>query len=214
MRYATLVFDLDGTISDPFVGISRSINFALESLQFAAIDPERVRPMIGPPLTEIFEHFLGSLPDRLMQKLVDKYRERYASQGYAENAIYPDIPDIIAQLASSGYTLGICTSKRADYATKIVKMFELSQHFSFVDGGGVGIEKRQQIQRLVANGLSASTSIMIGDRAIDVGAGKTNKLSSAGVLWGFGDRDELVGAAPDHLLESPLDLLKLFSAGK
>jgi phosphoglycolate phosphatase len=149
-----------------------------------------------------------------MRDLVDKYRERYASEGYAENEIYPGIPDIIAKLASSGYALGICTSKRADYATRILEMFGLSEHFSFVDGGGVGIEKRQQIERLVANGLNAATAIMIGDRAIDVGAGKTNKLSSAGVLWGFGDRDELVTAAPDHLLESPVDLLKLFSAEK
>ena len=76
MRYETLIFDLDGTISDPFVGISRSINYALEALKFAAVDPQRVRPMIGPPLTEIFEHFLGSLPDRVMRDLVDKYRER------------------------------------------------------------------------------------------------------------------------------------------
>jgi len=214
MRYKTLIFDLDGTISDPFVGISRSINYAFEALNFTTVDPERVRPMIGPPLTEIFEHFLGSLPDRVMQNLVGKYRERYASEGYAENEIYAGIPDIVARLASSGYAMGICTSKRADYASKILDMFGLSGHFSFVDGGGVGVEKRQQIERLVANGLSAHTAIMIGDRAIDVGAGKTNKLSSAGVLWGFGDRDELVEAAPDHLLESPADLLNLFSAEK
>ena len=214
MRYETLIFDLDGTISDPFVGISRSINYALEALDFAAVDPQRVRPMIGPPLTEIFEHFLGALPERVMHELVDKYRERYASQGYAENTIYDGIPDIIANLASSGYAMGICTSKRADYATKIVKLFGLSEHFSFVDGGGVGIEKRQQIERLVANGINANSAIMIGDRAIDVSAGKTNQLSSVGVLWGFGDRDELVDAAPDHLLESPDDLLDLFQAGR
>ena len=210
MRYETLIFDLDGTISDPFVGISRSINYALEALDFAAVDPQRVRPMIGPPLTEIFEHFLGALPERVMHELVDKYRERYASQGYAENTIYDGIPDIIANLASSGYAMGICTSKRADYATKIVNLFGLSEHFSFVDGGGVGIEKRQQIERLVANGINANSAVMIGDRAIDVSAGKTNQLSSVGVLWGFGDRDELVDAAPDHLLESPDELLDLF----
>ena len=81
LRYETLLFDLDGTISDPFVGISRSINRALESLSYEAVDPERIRPMIGPPLTEIFEHFLGALDADVMQELVDKYRERYASVG-------------------------------------------------------------------------------------------------------------------------------------
>ena len=210
MRYETLLFDLDGTISDPFVGISRSINHALTSLSYEAVDPERIRPMIGPPLTEIFEHFLGALDADVMQELVDKYRERYASVGYAENQIYDDIPDIISQLSASGYRMGICTSKRADYAARIVDMFGLSSHFSFVDGGDVGVEKRHQIQLMVENGLPAGAAIMIGDRAVDVIAGKSNGVASVGVLWGFGERPELEEAAPDHLLESPGELLNLF----
>ena len=145
MRYQTLIFNLDGTVSDPFVGISRSINYALESLDYNPVEPQRIRPLIGPPLTEIFEHLLGALPDSTLQDLVDKYRERYSTVGYSENKIYEDIPGIITKLAASGYRMGVCTSKRADYATRIVEMFGLLQHFSFVDGGGVGIEKRQQI---------------------------------------------------------------------
>ena len=210
LRYETLIFDLDGTISDPFVGISRCINYALESLRYDPVNPERIRSMIGPPLTEIFEHFLGPLPGQDMQDLVDKYRERYAMVGYAENEMYDDIPRIIAQLAGNGYRMGICTSKRADYAQRIVDMFRLTQHFAFVDGGDVGIEKRQQIASMVTNGLSASSSVMIGDRAIDVFAGKSNDVASVGVLWGFGERLELEEAAPDHLLETPADLLDLF----
>ncbi len=214
MRYATLIFDLDGTISDPFVGISRSINHALKSLKYEPVDPQRIRPLIGPPLTEIFEHLLGALPDQVMQDLVNKYRERYATRGYAENEIYADIPDIIAELAGSGYRMGVCTSKRVDYAKRIVDMFGLAKHFSFVDGGDVGIEKRQQIESMVANGLTANSAIMIGDRAVDIIAGKSNAVASAGVLWGFGGRLELEQAAPDHLLESPAELLDLFSAEK
>ena len=166
--------------------------------------------MIGPPLTEIFEHFLGTLAQDVMQDLVDRYRERYATVGYAENQIYADIPDIISQLSASGYQMGICTSKRADYAASIVDMFGLSSHFTFIDGGDVGVEKRQQIQSMVASGLPAGTSIMIGDRAVDIVAGKLNGVASAGVLWGFGERPELEAAAPDHLLESPGELLNLF----
>ena len=210
MRYQTLIFDLDGTISDPFVGISRSINYALESLDYNPVEPQRIRPLIGPPLTEIFEHLLGALPDPTLQDLVDKYRERYATVGYSENKIYEDIPGIITKLAASGYRMGVCTSKRADYATRIVEMFGLLQHFSFVDGGGVGIEKRQQIESMVANGLTVNSAVMIGDRAIDILAGKSNGVASVGVLWGFGERPELEAAAPDHLLESPAGLLDLF----
>jgi phosphoglycolate phosphatase len=164
----------------------------------------------GPPLTEIFEILLGALRERDMLGLVDKYRERYASIGYSENRIYDEIPAIIEQLAGSGYRMGICTSKRADYAQRIVEMFGLAQHFAFVDGGGVGVEKREQIESLVANGLTASSAIMVGDRAVDILAGRSNELASAGVLWGFGERPELEEAAPDHLLESPADLLDLF----
>ena len=210
LKYETLIFDLDGTISNPFTGISRSINYALESLSYDPVDPQRIRPLIGPPLTQIFEHFLGALPDPEMQDLVDKYRERYATIGYAENEIYDGMSGIIGQLARGGYRMGICTSKRADYAQRIVDMFGLGPHFSFVDGGGDGIEKRQQIESMIALGMTANTAIMIGDRAVDILAGKSNDLASAGVLWGFGERPELEQAAPDHLLESPTDLLGLF----
>jgi phosphoglycolate phosphatase len=192
------------------VGISRSINYALESLDYDPVDPERIRPLIGPPLTQIFEVLLGALRDPDMQGLVDKYRERYAGIGYSENRIYDDIPGIIAQLADSGYRMGICTSKRADYAQRIVEMFGLAQHFSFIDGGGACIEKREQIESMVANGLTAASAIMIGDRAIDIIAGKSNDMATAGVLWGFGERPELEEAAADYLLESPADLLDLF----
>jgi phosphoglycolate phosphatase len=214
MRYETLIFDLDGTISDPFVGISRSINYALEALRFETVDAERVRPMIGPPLTEIFKHFVGPVSDSVLRQLVDKYRECYASSGYAENTVYPEIPDIIARLADCGYTLGICTSKRADYAERIVQMFGLSQHFSFIDGGDFGVHKWQQIERLIANGLKADSAVMIGDRSFDITAGQHGALSTVGVLWGFGDREELELAAPDHLLQSPVELLNLFDPEK
>ncbi|MDX1405448.1 MAG: HAD hydrolase-like protein [Woeseiaceae bacterium] len=209
MRFDTLIFDLDGTISDPFVGISQSINFALEASRYPPVEPETVRPLIGPPLTEIFEHLLGPVPEATMLGLVDKYRERYATIGYTENTLYEDIPAVIEHLASRGCTLGICTSKRADYASRIVDMFGLSQFFSFVDGGDVGVEKRRQIERLLSNGLRAQSAVMIGDRAVDIVAGKSNGLKSAGVLWGFGEREELEQAAPDYLVEAPRDLADL-----
>ncbi len=207
MPYQTLIFDLDGTISDPFIGISRSINYALEGLKYRPVDPQRVRSLIGPPLSEIFEHLLGKLSDADMRQLIEKYRERYASIGFAENEIYEDMPDTIARLSENGYRMGVCTSKREDYARRIVDMFGLARYFSFVDGGDVGVEKWQQIGALVANGLQAKSAVMIGDRAVDVLAGKSNNLAAAGVLWGFGLRAELESAAPDYIFETPRELL-------
>ena len=210
MKFKTIIFDLDGTISDPLVGIYSSINFALEAYSYDAVDIEEVRPMIGPPLTQIFDHLLGDVSQSRMLELVEKYRERYAAVGYMENVIYEQIPKTIAALSAHGYELGVCTSKRADYATKIVEMFQLLEHFSFVDGGDVGVHKVDQLSRLVANGLQPGSAIMIGDREVDISAAKSNGIASVGVMWGFGSLIELQEAQPDHLLETPKDLLTLF----
>lgn len=211
MRNTTIIFDLDGTISDPFEGISGSVNHALESCGYDAVDPERIRRMIGPPLTEIFEHFLGDLAEHRMLELVACYRERYAEVGYAENLIYEGIPETIAALSDHGYVLGICTSKRADFALRIVEMFGLADHFRFIDGGDVYVTKHMQLERLVANGVDAATAIMIGDRAVDIEAAKNNALGSVGVSWGFGDEEELLGAGPDYLVRRPAELRELFA---
>ncbi len=209
MKFETLIFDLDGTISDPFEGISKSVNFALESLNHGAVDPERIRPLIGPPLADIFEILVGEISTTETAALVDKYRERYAVVGYTENVLYDDIPDLISTLSNSGYRLGICTSKRGDYAAAIVEMFGLSAHFEFVDGGA-GIHKSLQIERLIAAGLKAQTAIMIGDRHYDINAAKHNDMKSVGVTWGFAGANELEVASPDHIVNSPDELLELF----
>jgi phosphoglycolate phosphatase len=210
VKHRTLIFDLDGTISDPSVGISRCINFALESFGYKAVTSDEVRQMIGPPLAEIFEHFLGALPEGRMIELIDRYRERYADVGFAENIIYPRIPKSLAALATSGYRMGVCTSKRADYAVKIVDMFELGSYFEFVDGGDVHIKKFMQLERLVCGGIDAASAVMIGDRAVDIEAAKINGIGSIGVSWGFGDIDELENARPDHVVHAPQELLELY----
>jgi phosphoglycolate phosphatase len=206
----TLIFDLDGTISDPFAGISRSINFTLESHDYEPVDPELIRPMIGPPLTDIFAHLVGEITEPRMQALIDKYRERYASIGYTENVIYDGMPAIIGALTSSGFILGVCTSKRIDYASDILDMFGLSAHFRFISGGDVGIHKTEQIEKLVADGLDANSAVMIGDRHFDIVAARNCGLTAVGVSWGFGDNEELDSAAPDHIVHSPEELLELF----
>lgn len=209
MKFTTIIFDLDGTISNPLVGISSSINYALAAYGYDIVAVEDVSPMIGPPLTEIFKHFVGSVAEIRLQELVGKYRERYASVGYAENEIYEQIPATIAALAAHGYQLGVCTSKRADYATKIVEMFGLRDYFSFIDGGGDGIHKIDQLRDLVSNGLQPESAVMIGDREVDINAAKRNNIASVGVMWGFGGHRELQQAGPDHLMKTPADLLTL-----
>jgi len=209
VTWRTVLFDLDGTISNPFDGIFNSINHALEGFGYEHATTAQVHAMIGPPLNEIFESILGPLNERRMIELIDRYRDRYASTGYTENVIYDGMPEIIRQLYASGCRLGVCTSKRADYAAKIIAMFGLDGFFDFVDGGDVHIRKYMQIERLVANGVDAATTVMIGDRAVDIDAAKRNEVAAIGVIWGFGDRAELENAGPDHIVDSPQKLLEL-----
>jgi phosphoglycolate phosphatase len=141
--------------------------------------------------------------------LVEKFRERYAAIGYAENVLYSDIPETLVALKARRHRLGICTGKRVDFARKILAMFQLEQHFDFIDGGDVGISKRQQLERLCATEVVPLSGLMIGDRDIDVTSAHDNGLEAIGVLWGFGSHAELRACGTRRFAATPPDLLEL-----
>lgn len=204
-----LVFDLDGTLSDPAVGIGRSINHALAHYGYPTIPEAQVPQFIGPPLDVSFGALTGSTAPDHLAELVAKYRERYADVGYTENILYPGIPEALEALATAGVSMGLCTSKRVDFARSILRLFGLKQHFRFLSGGDIGVHKRQQLASLLSDGPINAASIMIGDRAVDIEAAKSNGLRSAGVLWGHGSAEELTQADPDALLRFPRELVDL-----
>ena len=206
---AALVFDLDGTISDPAVGIGRCMNHALRHHGHPAIADADVPRYIGPPLDESFAALVRDASAQHIDALIARYRERYAEIGYAENTIYAGIPEALDALRDAGATLGICTSKRADFAERILCHFDIRHHFAFVSGGDTGIRKAGQLAALLRDRVIEAGATMIGDRAIDVLAAKANGLRSAAVLWGHGGFAELRAADPDVLLESPADLPKI-----
>lgn len=203
----TVVLDLDGTISNPHVGIARSINFALSHFGFEPKPEQELARFIGPPLDQTFEVLCGKGP--AVVELVAKYRERYVEVGYAENTIYPGVSEVLVSLSEAGVRLGVCTSKRSDIAQKVLEMFGVSNHFSFVHGGDVGITKKDQILELRATGEVTATSWMVGDRDIDILAARAAEMFSAGVLWGFGSKEELDACRPDRLLAKPRDLITI-----
>jgi phosphoglycolate phosphatase len=207
-----LIFDLDGTISDPSVGIWRSINYALTSFDYASVPQDSISAYIGPPIDVSFRQLTQSQSEEHILALVAKFRERYADIGYSENSLYPGIDKALGQLVDAGSRLGLCTSKRVDFAERILSMFGLRSHFEFLSGGEVGISKAAQLTELLADGLAAPGSTMIGDRAIDILAGKANSLRSVGVLWGHGSEGELVTAGADQVLSDPLELSVLANA--
>lgn len=205
----TLIFDLDGTISDPSMGIHRCMNHALSYYGFPEVSKQTAFATIGPPLDEAFSQFQPDADEQLIANLIAKYRERYAELGYAENQIYPGIVDALKGLTARGIRMGVCTSKRVDFAEKILSMFGLLDFFSFVSGGDIGIKKHQQLAGLLESGDINKTSVMVGDREVDISAAKANGLSSVGVLWGFGDRDELEQAGADVILSKTNELSQI-----
>ena len=210
--YEYLIFDLDGTISDPKEGIVKSLNYALATHGYETRDPQEIEKYIGPPL----DHTLGELTrvtdEAEIAKLVKSYRERYAEVGYSENFLYKGMKPVLTSLAQNGGAkMGICTSKRKDFAEKILDLFQIRRLFAFVNGGDIGIQKWQQIEALLDDGYISNNSVMIGDRSIDLVAAHKNGINSAGVLWGYGSRRELSIEKPRHIFSTPQQLAELIA---
>lgn len=204
-----LIFDLDGTISDPKEGITKSINYALQENGFEQRPEDDLATYIGPPLDETFQILCCSSDFTLIEKLVRSYRERYAETGYRENVLYSNIAETIQNLYDNNIPLGVCTSKPERFARPILDMFQLSHFFQFVSGGDVGIKKSQQLSQLLSEGTINRQSIMIGDRNVDLSAARINGLKSAAVLWGHGSREELEAEQPDFILKEVHELRNL-----
>jgi phosphoglycolate phosphatase len=212
MAARVVVFDLDGTISNPLLGFSRSINHALGLQGLPERAPADLARFIGPPLYESAVELTVSADPDAHARLIADYRQRYGETGYAENTLYDGIPAVLHALRASGTTLGLCTSKRADFAERILQLFGLRELFAFVSGGDIGVHKWQQLQALREAGAVDGDSVMVGDRAVDVASAHRNGLHACGVLWGFGSLAELQTERPRHIAEKPEDLLGLLHA--
>lgn len=210
-RPVQFVFDLDGTISDPLIGIWRSVNFALVAHDLEEVAESDVAALVGPPLDEAFGTLVPNADDQQIETLVAKYRERYAEIGFAENSIYDGMSEVLAELSHRGVSLGVCTSKRRDFAEKILDLFGIRHHFAFVDGGDVGVRKEQQLAALIGDGSIGRSARMIGDRAADVLAARANGLSAVGVLWGYGSETELKQAGAEVLINDTSELSRFFA---
>jgi phosphoglycolate phosphatase len=200
------MFDLDGTLSDPLVGIGRSINYALSSLGYQPLELAQLASHVGPPLDQAFRSITGEQSPARVSEFVARYRERYAEVGYSENVLYPGIREALARLSEAGLSLGVCTSKRVDFAERILDMFGLRSLFRTVSGGEIGIEKWQQIESLLGQGSIDKSTVMVGDRSVDLVAAHRNGMPAAGVLWGYGSRAELESERPRYILNSPSEL--------
>jgi phosphoglycolate phosphatase len=203
-----VLFDLDGTLTDPLEGIGRSINHALVHFGYAERPLGELAWCIGPPLVDSFPILSGNPDPAHTHELILKYRERYSVTGYAENIVYAGIAELLEALSARGVAMAVCTSKKEEFAEQILQLFGLRQHFRFVSGGA-GQPKWEQMAALREKGLVGERSLMVGDRVFDMHAAHKNGLAAAGVLWGYGSREELEAESPQFLCEKPEDLLKV-----
>ncbi len=209
-----LLFDLDGTLTDPAKGITKSVVHALRHFGIEETDKNRLLSFIGPPLLETFTREYG-LTDEQSWEALRVYREYFADIGLYENKVYSGIPEFLRDAQQAGYELIMATSKPEMYACRLMRHFGLTPYFSCIAGSDMA-EKRADKTAVILSALSrmgitdCSQTVMIGDRCFDVEGAKSMGMPSVGVLYGYGSREELVKAGADRLAESVTDLRKLF----
>ena len=217
VRYDTILFDLDGTLTDPKMGITKSIQYALTSFGIDVPDPALLEKCIGPPLQDSFPEFFGlSLADT--DRAIKKYREYFSEIGLYENEVYPGIPDLLDALANDGRELLLATSKPTLYSRKILEHFSLRRYFSFIAGStmsGSRLRKADIIRYGLGKRPPAKGSLvaMVGDRKHDIIGAKEAGVDSIGVLYGYGSLVELQASSPDHIVADVEGLKSLFLAG-
>lgn len=205
-----VLFDLDGTMTDPFEGITRSIQYALEKLGRIAPATDDLRWCIGPPLVDAFKFLLETEEETAPAQAILFYRERYTTVGKFENRVIDGIPQTLEAFADTGYRLIVATSKPRSYTLDILDHFDLARHFDAVHGSeldGRNSDKADLIRHIILQeAVEPGTATMIGDRLHDIVGANANKVASIGVLWGYGDRAELEEAGADRIAERPQDL--------
>ena len=215
MKGDVLLFDLDGTLTDPKPGIVGCIRFALDQLAIACPDEAVLAGFIGPPLRETFALLLGTAEADPIEEAMALYRRRFAETGLYENQVYDGVRTMLEHAAGSAAAMYVATSKPAMYADRIVKHFDLAGHFRKVYGpelDGRYDNKAELLAHLLeAERITPDVAVMIGDRAADIRAAKANGLRSVGVLWGYGSESELVDAGADILFHTPDDLADYLS---
>ena len=197
-----LYFDLDGTLTDPFEGISKSIVYALDRLGEAPPAEDVLRQCIGPPLLASFDSLVGETRAR---DALTFYRERFGDVGWQENSPYDGVRELLQGMDDSGRTLYVATSKPTVYAERIVSHFDLREFFDGVFGSELDGRRTNKVE-LLAYALSANASgdaIMIGDREHDVIGAIRNNMHIIGVSYGYGTEEELRSAGAEQIASSP-----------
>lgn len=209
------LFDLDGTLIDSEIGIFAGVRHSLATVGAEAPDDEALRAWVGPPLRVSYAAILGDDSERI-EAAVAAYGDRFRDVGWSEHTVYDGIPEIIASLSAAGHRLAVVTSKPLPHAGPIISHLPFGHYFERVyapDLSTAHSEKATMIAAALADfGQPAEETIMIGDRLYDMEGAVANDVRAIGVLWGFGDREELETAGAWKIASTPADIATLAAA--
>lgn len=212
-KYSTLIFDLDGTLTDPGSGIVSTIRGVLASL---GVKPPRqeLKWCVGPPLREIFARLLEPVgKGELVEQAAALYIQRYAEAGAAESTVYQGVNQMLMELRGAA-RLFVVTSRNTATAERILGRGALRRHFEDVIGNGRLDDKSDMVRELIdRERIDRAAVAIVGDREHDIVAGKRNGIFTIGVTYGYGSREELAAAGADRICESPAEIARLILSG-
>jgi phosphoglycolate phosphatase len=212
MKYHNVLFDLDGTLTDPYEGIANSIKYALNKFNIVEHNDHKLKSFIGPPLEQSFMEYYHFNKNEA-KKAIEFYREYYAVKGIYENKLYHGIEVVLKTLNNKNINCIVATSKLEEYAVNVLQHFNIDLYFNYVVGSnleGTLTEKEEIIKYIIEKyKLEKEKTIMVGDRKYDIIGAKNNGIDSIGVLYGYGTKKELEEAKPTCLCNDINWLLEL-----
>ena len=214
--FQSMLFDLDGTLTDAAPGITNSVKYALSKFGIDETDDNKLRKFLGPPLISSFMEFYGFSKEKA-QKAVEYYREYFVPHGIFENEVYSGIPKLLQKLKADGKTLIIATSKPETFAVQIAEHFEIDSYFDLIAGSNLDNTRSKKAQVIeyaleTLGILDRAHAVMIGDREHDIKGAKKTGLRSIGVLYGYASPGELENAGADFTANSPEELYTIISS--
>lgn len=216
--YQTIIFDLDGTLTDSSLGIVNSICYALEKMTIPLPDRNDLLEFIGPPLQESFAKYF-QLSAKDCQVAVSLYRQYFSQKGIFENQLYPDVVEVLKNLKSAGKELILATSKPEIFANQILEHFDIHHYFSVIAGASLDGQrsKKADVIRYALDQADIQDTricLMVGDREHDIHGAQANQIDAVGVLYGFGNQEELEEAGATYIMEQLQDLSTLLDIKK
>lgn len=216
-----ILFDLDGTLTDPKLGITSSVQYALRALGIEEPSLDKLEPFIGPPLADSFREFYG-LDEGQVKTAIVKYRERFNDRGIYENEIYPGIAEMLAALKASGKKLSIASSKPTRFVERILDYFDIRTYFDVIIGSnmdGTRSKKEEVVEEALRQMLPSEMTpaekkaavAMVGDRRFDIEGAREHGITSVGVSFGYAPEGELEQAGADHIVDTVNALLEVLN---